>query len=192
MSSGRRRSRGDFLQALEALATLQHKGEELKAVAMTRETTSAVVREWASLVGLDLDQLGKDLAVIHVAGTKGKGSVCAFTESILRSHGVKTGMFSSPHLVDVRERFRIDGRPISEERFAQCFWECYETFKKQDKPLPGFFRFLTLMGFKLFQEERVEALVLEVGIGGRLDATNAIGNPTVIFQCLDVLLMVSI
>jgi folylpolyglutamate synthase len=66
-----------------------------------------------------------ELSVIHVSGTKGKGSTCAFCESILRHHGYKTGFFSSPHLVAVRERIRINGQPLSELDFAKYFWKVY-------------------------------------------------------------------
>lgn len=66
------------------------------------------------------------LSVIHVAGTKGKGSTCALTESILRASGVRTGFFSSPHLVDVTERFRLDGQPITRDKFAKYFWRVYD------------------------------------------------------------------
>lgn len=67
---------------------------------------------------------------IHITGTKGKGSTCAFTESILRNHGFKTGFFSSPHLIEVRERIRINGKPLSRNLFAQHFWECYHSMEK--------------------------------------------------------------
>jgi len=67
------------------------------------------------------------LNVIHVAGTKGKGTTCAFTESILRHAGLKTGFFSSPHLVEVRERIKINGKPISYEKFAHYFFEVYNS-----------------------------------------------------------------
>lgn len=71
--------------------------------------------------GISLSDLHK-LPVIHVSGTKGKGSTCAFCESILRNHGYKTGFFSSPHLIEVRERIRINGKPISQEMFSKYFW----------------------------------------------------------------------
>ena len=70
------------------------------------------------------------LSVIHVAGTKGKGSTCAFTESILRHKGFKTGLFTSPHLREPRERIKINGIPISEQLFAHYFWSVYDTLKQ--------------------------------------------------------------
>jgi folylpolyglutamate synthase len=68
-----------------------------------------------------------ELSVIHVSGTKGKGSTCAFCESVLRHHGYKTGFYSSPHLVAVRERIRINGQPLSEHDFARYFWKVYNS-----------------------------------------------------------------
>ncbi|MCO5601612.1 hypothetical protein L7F22_055735 [Adiantum nelumboides] len=75
---------------------------------------------------LELQEPLSRLNVIHVAGTKGKGSTCAFTESILRSRGYRTGLFTSPHLVDIRERFRFNGDLVSEEVFAKNFWWCWK------------------------------------------------------------------
>ena len=75
---------------------------------------------------MQLDQIDQ-LNIIHVAGTKGKGSTCAFTESILRQYGFKTGFFSSPHLIEARERIRINGELISKEKFVHYFWQCYNT-----------------------------------------------------------------
>ena len=77
----------------------------------------------------------KGLDIIHISGTKGKGSTCAFCDSILRHHGYKTGMFSSPHMNETRERIRINGKPISKEMFAHYFWEVY-TKLKQTKVSP--------------------------------------------------------
>lgn len=72
----------------------------------------------------------KQLSVIHVSGTKGKGSTCAYCESILRQYGYKTGFFSSPHLVSVRERIRINGQPVSHQKFTSYFWDVYEKLGK--------------------------------------------------------------
>lgn len=79
--------------------------------------------------GITWDQLDK-LSVIHVTGTKGKGSTCAYCESILRHHGFRTGFYSSPHLVEVRERIRINGEPIKKELFSQYFWNLYDSLKQ--------------------------------------------------------------
>jgi len=121
--------------------------------------------------------------VIHVTGTKGKGSTCAFVESILRSHGLKTGLFTSPHLVSVRERIRIGGNPIDRNTFANHFWQCcvqLEQTKTTEFPrLPSYFRFLTLMALHVFIAEKVDIAIVEVGVGGRTDATNIFDSPVV-------------
>ncbi|XP_072996019.1 folylpolyglutamate synthase-like isoform X1 [Typha latifolia] len=131
---------------------------------------------------LELEKPIADLKVIHVAGTKGKGSTCTFTESILRSCGFRTGLFTSPHLMDVRERFRLDGVDISEEKFLKYFWWCWNKLQEKtndDVPMPTYFRFLALLAFKIFSAEQVEVAVLEVGLGGKFDATNVVQAPIV-------------
>ncbi|EFJ31522.1 hypothetical protein SELMODRAFT_86713, partial [Selaginella moellendorffii] len=135
---------------------------------------------------LDLEEPLSELSVIHVAGTKGKGSTCAFVEEILRASGFRTGLFTSPHLLDVRERFRFDGQPVSQELFAKYFWWCWERLQA----LPGdsfhsgvsiarVSRFLTVLAFKMFISEKVDVAILEVGLGGRYDTTNVVKSPVV-------------
>ncbi|CAN1251017.1 Folylpolyglutamate synthase [Linum perenne] len=134
---------------------------------------------------LELEDALADMKIVHVAGTKGKGSTCTFTESILRNCGFKTGLFTSPHLIDVRERFRLDGADISEEKFLAYFWWCFNRFKErttEDLPMPPLFRFLTLLAFKIFAAEQVDVAILEVGLGGRFDATNVYGVPAFTVQ----------
>ena len=134
---------------------------------------------------LYLDRLGMTrdvdaLRAIHVAGTKGKGSTCAFAEHIMRECGVRTGLYTSPHLVDVRERFRIDGAPVSKAVFTREFWWLFNESRSRCADLggpPAYFRFLTLLGFRIFAREKVECAILEVGLGGRLDATNLVRAP---------------
>ena len=129
--------------------------------------------------GITLDQLDT-LRIIHVAGTKGKGSTCAFTESILRHHGFLTGFYSSPHLISVRERFRINGEPISESTFTRYFWKLYKCLnskKDYEQDMPQYFKFLTIMMFHIFLEAKIDVAILEVGIGGECDCTNVIKNP---------------
>ncbi|XP_022939781.1 folylpolyglutamate synthase-like [Cucurbita moschata] len=131
---------------------------------------------------LDLEEPMRRMKVIHVAGTKGKGSTCTFTESILRSCGFHTGLFTSPHLIDIRERFRLDGINISEEKFLTYFWWCYNKLKEKtskDIPMPHLFRFLALLAFKIFSDEQVDVAILEVGLGGTFDATNVVQEPLV-------------
>ncbi len=136
---------------------------------------------------LYLERLGMTESVnamsyIHVAGTKGKGSTCAFVDACLRRSGTRTGLYTSPHLVDIRERYRIDGQPVSKTTFTRNFWWLHAKLRETceaDLGMPAYFRFLTLLGFRIFAERAVDAVVLEVGLGGRLDATNVIRSPAV-------------
>ncbi|KAI7726266.1 hypothetical protein M8C21_008610, partial [Ambrosia artemisiifolia] len=123
-----------------------------------------------------------DLNIIHVAGTKGKGSTCTFCEAILRESGFRTGLFTSPHLIDVKERFRLNGLEISEEQFLLYFWGCWNQLKDkvtEDLPMPPLFQFLTLLGLKIFVSEKVDVAIIEVGIGGKNDSTNVIQDTVV-------------
>jgi len=109
----------------------------------------------------------KSLKIIHVAGTNGKGSVCAMLSSILKEAGYKVGMYTSPHLKDFRERFLINNKRISKTELVKYF--------KKVKPLitnQTFFEVITAMAFLYFKDKKVDYLILEVGMGGRLDATN--------------------
>lgn len=121
--------------------------------------------------------------IIHVAGTNGKGSVCAYLSSLLQKGGYKVGMFTSPHLVEMRERFRTGGIPITEERFLWGFGYVMDLLEKMRRESgkedyhPTFFELLFLMGMVIFREERMEYIILETGMGGRKDATNAVQNP---------------
>lgn len=120
------------------------------------------------------------MPVIHVAGTNGKGSVCAYLDSMLRAGGYKVGLFTSPHLVKINERFKINGEMISDERFVKAFEEVQKIIKKaQEDGLdhPSYFETLFLMGMVVFKEANVDYVVLETGLGGRLDATNTVDHP---------------
>ena len=121
------------------------------------------------LTRLGEPQKGKK--IIHVAGTNGKGSVCAYLSSILTASGIKTGLFTSPHLVSMRERIKINDKMVSEDNFLYAF----HTIKDNITDFhPTFFEFLFLMAMVIFDKNGVECLVLETGLGGRLDATNAL------------------
>ena len=111
----------------------------------------------------------QSLKAIHVAGTNGKGSVCAMLSSILKEAGYKVGMYISPHLKDFRERFTINCKMISKEELIFCF-EKIKPFITQQT----FFEVVTAIAFLYFKEKKVDFLVCEVGMGGRLDATNVI------------------
>ncbi len=111
----------------------------------------------------------KSLKVIHVAGTNGKGSVCAMLTAILKEAGYKVGMYTSPHLKDFRERFVINNKRISKEELVKYFQKVKPFVTEQT-----FFEVITAMAFLYFKDKRVDFLVLEVGLGGRLDATNVV------------------
>jgi dihydrofolate synthase/folylpolyglutamate synthase len=110
--------------------------------------------------------------VVHVAGTNGKGSVCAMVESIARAHGLRTGLYTSPHLVRFAERIQIDGQPMDNDALA----ETLDAVLHEDPPL-SFFEAATLAAFAAFRAEKVDVAVVEVGLGGRLDATNVVPTP---------------
>jgi len=110
----------------------------------------------------------KNYPSVLVGGTNGKGSTCAFTESILRKHGLKTGWFVSPHLIRENERWRINGVEITDERLREYVKELKPVFEKFELT---YFEAATLIAVKYFADEKVDAVVFEVGMGGRWDAT---------------------
>lgn len=118
----------------------------------------------------------KKLKIIHVAGTNGKGSTCSLISSILQSDGYKVGLYTSPHLVDFTERFKINNKPINRKKVGELLERIKPYIEKVTDTLsyghPTFFEVITSMAFLYFFEEQVDFLVLEVGLGGRLDATN--------------------
>eukprot|EP00947_MAST-08B_sp_MAST-8B-sp1_P004174 g4174.t1 len=185
MASGRSLSLDD------ALLSLITKSSQLETVFRTRSLTIQLMRSF--LARLSLEEAVAKMRVVHVAGSKGKGSTCALVESILRSHGLRTGLFTSPHLVDVSERFRVDGRPVPRALLEEHFWHVWDTLHRthaaavaatpEGSPpppaVPNFFRFLTLVALRLFSAVGVDVVILEVGLGGRLDATNVVPHPIV-------------
>ncbi len=122
----------------------------------------------------------EDLRIIHVAGTNGKGSVCAFLASMLQAAGHRTGLFTSPHLVRINERFRINGVPVGDEELAEAFgsvMSAVEEMAGEGWRHPTYFELLFAVGMVIFRREGVGYLVMETGMGGRLDATNAVEHP---------------
>ncbi len=116
---------------------------------------------------------GKGQRIIHVAGTNGKGSVCAFIDSIARAAGYRTGLFTSPHLITYRERIRVNGEMIGQQEVARGLGALREMIRDWD-PHPTFFEITTALAVDHFKIAGCELIVLETGLGGRLDATNAL------------------
>ena len=124
----------------------------------------------------------RSMKVIHVAGTNGKGSVCAFLSSMLTEGGKRTGLFTSPHLVKINERFQINNEPVSDEIFLNAYervMKLVEEMQKDGFYHPAYFELLFAIGMVIFEEAQVEYLILETGLGGRLDATNIVEKPVV-------------
>eukprot|EP01132_Coremiostelium_polycephalum_P006057 gene6057-7544_t len=172
-----------YEDAVTALYSLQSNQSIIDAWTKERKTdkersSQLLMNEmlaFAKSVDIDLTQQ----SVIHVAGTKGKGSTCAITESIIRNQGFSTGLFTSPHLISPRERIKLNGELISKELFTKYFWYCWDALKANHSELPAYFKFLTLLALRIFQEEKIECTILEVGIGGRVDSTNIFPKPIV-------------
>jgi dihydrofolate synthase/folylpolyglutamate synthase len=110
--------------------------------------------------------------LVHVAGTNGKGSVCAMVESIARATGMRTGMYTSPHLCRFAERIRVDDAPVTDDLLAELLTRALDV-----QPELSFFESATLAALLAFREAKVDIAILEVGLGGRLDATNVVPTP---------------
>ncbi|KAJ4478279.1 FolC bifunctional protein [Lentinula aciculospora] len=184
-------STGNYEDAVSKLNSLQSNAATLEAVRASggRLSQFAIPEmvEYLERIGYKTDDLNA-LNVIHITGTKGKGSTSAFTDSILRhtKPDWKVGLYSSPHLVAVRERIRVNGQPLSEEDFTKYFFEVWDKLQANDSRklegtpfMPGYFRFVTLMAFHTFLSLGVDATILEVGVGGTYDSTNIVPKPIV-------------
>lgn len=159
-----------------------------EAAAYINDTPRFTTKNTLENTRMVLDRMGRPerrMKLIHVAGSNGKGSVCAYLSSILTTAGRQTGLFTSPHLVDINERFQLNQQPVSDELFLEAFEsvmglvrsllkECPDRFAH-----PTFFELLFLMGIYIFDKSRMEYVVLETGLGGRFDATNVIEKPLV-------------
>ncbi|MEN7972766.1 MAG: folylpolyglutamate synthase/dihydrofolate synthase family protein [Verrucomicrobiota bacterium] len=148
--------------------------------ALFKRTTQGIKPGLDVITGLlqALNNPHRQLAVVHVAGTNGKGSVCAMVESVLRASGFKTGLYTSPHLIDFSERFRVDGKPISEEKL-QGYIETLEAVADRVAEESGlrpatFFEISTAIAFQYFADMAVDIAIVETGMGGRWDATNVV------------------
>ena len=125
--------------------------------------------------------------VIHVAGTNGKGSTCCMIEAGLRAAGLRTGLFTSPHLIEPTERIQIGGIEVSQADFARAFDVVQEAAEGLDLDChPTYFETVTAMAFWLFREKNVETAVVEVGLGGRLDATNVVEPALTVITQIDL------
>ncbi|CEH12036.1 bifunctional protein [Ceraceosorus bombacis] len=184
-----------YASSIRALNTLQSNAAVIEAIRKSggkmNELAIPEMQEYWKRLGYELEDLNK-LNVIHITGTKGKGSTAAFCSSLLAHAPLsskatarpRVGLYTSPHLVYVRERIRIDGIPIQEELFAKYFWQVWDKLGQNDQrahpatPLrPVYFRYLTLLAMHIFLQEGVGATILEVGIGGTYDSTNIVPRP---------------
>lgn len=155
----------------------------VEAVAYIEETPKFTTKNKLEHTKECLHRLGdpqKKFRTVHVAGTNGKGSTCAFLTSVLREAGYSCGLFTSPHLVVINERFQINEQNIDDDTFLHAF----EKVKKLADELvaegsyhPTYFEFLFLMGMVIFADAGVDYVILETGLGGRLDATTAVEDP---------------
>lgn len=154
-----------------------------EAAAYIEEIPKFTKKHTLEHIKMFLKRLGNpaaDRKIVHVAGTNGKGSVCAYLQAILMAEGKRTGFFTSPHLVSVNERIRVDNIQIDNETFLKVFRKVLKIVRQMVEDgieHPSYFEVLFGMGMTAFAETDVEYIILETGLGGRLDATNAIDNP---------------
>lgn len=157
-------------------------GNEVKTAKLGLERIRAVLHA--------LGNPERSCASIHVAGTNGKGSTCAMIEAALRAAGYRTGLFTSPHLVEPTERIQLAGRQVDKEAFATAFDVVHQTAEELLAQggidlHPTYFETVTAMAFWLFREMRIDYAVVEVGLGGRLDATNVIQPQLAVITPID-------
>lgn len=187
-----------YQDAIHALNNLQTNFANIQQTRLTGNRNTATLDqmfEFSKRIGYDSAEYDR-LNLIHITGTKGKGSTSALIYSLLAQYAnnasdnkiSKIGLYTSPHLKSVRERICINGEPLSEELFTKYFFEVHDLLiKTNDDPnlttdltrneMPAYFKFLTLLSFYAFMKEGVNAAIYEVGIGGELDSTNIIRNP---------------
>ena len=175
----------DYPTAVRYLLSL---GRELAA-----PTQASAAKFNLENISVLLERLGRpDRAFpsVHIAGTNGKGSTAAFVESILREAGFRTGLNTSPHLERINERIRIGGQEISDGLFAEIFTRVHRVIEEllaegKLRAHPTYFECVTALAFEAFARERVEFAVIEVGLGGRLDATNVIDPVVCVLTRID-------
>lgn len=121
-----------------------------------------------------IDNPHRKLKTVHVAGTKGKGSTATMIAGMLQSSGMRVGLYTSPHVLDIRERIAIDGENVTEPQFARLIASLAPAVNRLKNDAPTFFEIITAAAFKHFADEEVDLAVIETGLGGRLDSTNVI------------------
>jgi len=148
-----------------------------RALAVLDERQETKIRLGLARIRRHLARLGdpqERYETVHVAGTNGKGSVCAMLDSVLRESGLKVGLYLSPHLEDVRERIRVNGEWIPPKDFGRLM---QKTLRHEGRDPLTYFELLTSIAFQYFAERKVDVAVLETGLGGRFDATNVVRRP---------------
>src|SRR3954452_9064690 len=158
-----------FSKAMRFLATLA----DYERLRIVRYNSQNFDLERMRLLLKKLGNPHEQFRSVHVAGTKGKGSTCAMIASMLQACGYKVGVYTSPHLVDIRERIQINGEMISHAEFARLI-KGIEPMIARMKPTPTYFDVLTAAAFKYFADQKVDIAIVETGLGGRLDSTNVI------------------
>ncbi|KAJ2600473.1 Folylpolyglutamate synthetase [Coemansia sp. RSA 1286] len=185
-----------YYAAIEKLNKRQSSPETIEKIKasgkLLNENSVAEFEAYLEKIGYKVEDLDR-LNIVHVTGTKGKGSTCAFVSSIMQQvdnpHKLKVGLFTSPHLIEACERIRIDGKPISKQMFTKYFNDVYDRLTSATPPLrkvdpntrdiPVYFRFINLMAVHVFLSEGVDVAIMEVGVGGQYDSTNAVRKPVV-------------
>lgn len=172
-----------YKQALAWLYSLQRFGIKL-GLENIRRLLDELSRSGGFQAAVGDLEIALPWKVIHVAGTNGKGSVCAMIDSICRAQGHRTGLFTSPHLVTFRERIRVNGEMISEDAVADGLTTIRNLIADWG-PHPTFFEVTTALALKYFSEAKIDVAILETGIGGRLDATNAVQSHVSVITQID-------
>jgi dihydrofolate synthase / folylpolyglutamate synthase len=178
------RNRLNYKEALAWLYGLQRFGIKL-GLENIRRLLDELARSGGFQAAVGDLEIAFPWKVIHVAGTNGKGSVCAMIDSICRAQGYRTGLFISPHLVTFRERIRVNGEMISEAVVADGLTMIRDLIADWD-PHPTFFEVATALALKHFGDAKVDIAILETGLGGRLDATNAVQSDVSVITPIDL------
>src|SRR5205809_4802736 len=172
-----------YKEALSWLYSLQRFGIKL-GLENIRRLLAALSRSGGFQAAVGDLEIALPWKVIHVAGTNGKGSICAMIDSICRAQGHRAGLFTSPHLVTFRERIRVNGEMASENAVANGL-NAIRNLIADWGPHPTFFEVTTALAVKHFSESKIDVAILETGIGGRLDATNAIQSDVSVITQID-------